>query len=121
MLAEDRQQMKDELTNILAELNGLTDWQKMQSMDSADWVIRSEMLEAKLKGALQKLESSETTVVELQETVASLRSELDVLKMQYESALRCWKRERRMRQVWEGVAVTAVVIAGVTYARYRLK
>ena len=108
--SEQMKQIRSELNAIRNEANLL----KMQSenlkADSAHWKSKCAELEEKLNLALQMSESSEASVIELQEQVRILRKVLAELRTEYDELSKSYMRQKKNTTAW---MTTAIVLGAV--------
>lgn len=108
-----RQSMRKELSMMLLELEDLKTLQDKRERNFQDLQSRLIVVEMRLKEALQKLEKSQLSVIELQKLTEDLRKELEILKVMHESVLKSLRKEKGKKKFWRTAAVVAVVAAGV--------
>lgn len=108
--SEQMKQIRSELNAIRNEANLL----KMQSenlkADLAHWKSKCAELEEKLNLALQMSESSEASVIELQEQVRILRKVLAELRTEYDELSKSYMRQKKNAAAW---MTTAIVLGAV--------
>lgn len=107
----ERRELESGLTSMLSEARTLKALLTEQSESLKKWKESCEELESKLQAALQDLESSRMTVVELRKLTAELKKRLEELKAEYLSLCKSLAREKTKRRIMTGVAIAALAAA----------
>ena len=120
VLSEDSSKaIKSELTNMLAQVKLLKELQMKQSEDLENWKKSCHELENRLNQALQDLESSRRSVVELRKLTEELKMQLAALKNQYTELCRSLTRQKLKTRFALSWAVVATVAAATEFLLIR--
>lgn len=99
------QELKKELLSMGSEVQMLKNLQSEQNSVLARWQGKCETLEVQLKAALQELENSSKSTIELQSMVQKLRQELQSLKAEFQDVCKLLKKQKRKTFLWRTIAI----------------
>ena len=106
-----KQAIRSELNSIRQELGLLRTLSRNLQTDSEAWRNKCSLLEKKLTSASQELENSGKSVIELQETVRTLRGLLEELKSDYDALNQSYMRQKKATRFRRTTAVIAILIS----------
>ena len=101
--------IREELENMRLEVLSLRMSQEASLKDSKLLQEKCTALESRLQAALQKLESSETSVLELSREAESLRTQLQELRRLYSELSLSLTRQKKRTAFW----ITTAAVLGV--------
>lgn len=99
------QELKKELLSMRSEVQMLKNLQSEHNSVLARWQSKCETLEVQLKAALQELENSSKSTIELQSMVQKLRQELQSLKAEFQDVCKLLKKQKRKTFLWRTIAI----------------
>lgn len=107
----EKEMIRQECLNMLAEVNLLKSLQVQQKEDLMSWKNRCSKLEQQLQSALQMLQNSKSTVIELQKLIEELKIQLEELKHLYTELCGSLSLAEKKNKFWKTTAIVMICTA----------
>lgn len=108
---EQAAEIRSELNAMKSETVLLKKLSEESKADSEAWKRKCGILEERLAKASLRLANSESSLIELQEEVRTLRSLLDELKREFSELNKSYARQRKAVKFWRTAAVVSACAA----------
>lgn len=104
-------EIRAELNAMKEETSLLRNLSEESKADSKAWQGKCSQLEGRLTRALQELENSGKSVIELQEEVRMLRSLLEELRTEFAALNKSYSRQKKKTAFWRTATIVSTLAA----------